>query len=537
MHKNLTYRLVSRSLVASALLFSFYQTIAGADIKIRGYIYSSATNTPLAGATAELLKNGLNARSDSKGYFIIQATSVSSRHVSISATTIRINGTILSFAVPEGPETPVAIHASDLSGRNIPLFKGMVAAGSHTLDIAGALHAPGVYLLQTSLCGFRNTRMVCIGLDGMFSSANDAAAGAIAGASAASTVAAASSAWDTLVVSDANYITEKVPLATSLDSVAKVMLHPDSTSPSAGPIGFATVDGSTTGGGTVSPTTVKTLADLKAATADQNPRVIIVSGAINATDVVQIASNKTLVGADRNAKIYGGIAMSGVSNVIVRNLNIQGVYPNSGAGDAVAVVSSAHHIWIDHCNIWDAPDGNLDITKQANYVTVSWCKFWYTSKDHPHRFNGLIGAGGGTVPADWGKLKVTFHHNWFADLVDQRMPRLMYGQAHVFNDYYTCTGNLYCIGVGSYGAALVENNYFKNVTDPHVFMYDVYCHITARGNVYDNITGAKDTGLGGSRKETGQDFDVTAFTDPPYKYTADKAEDVPNLVSKSAGPQ
>lgn len=62
----------------------------------------------------------------------------------------------------------------------------------------------------------------------------------------------------------------------------------------------------------------------------------------------------------------------------------------------------------------------------------------------------------------------------------------MYGQGHVYNDYYTCTGNNYCVNVGSYGAALVENNYFKNVQDPHGFKYDVYCWMTARGNEYDN---------------------------------------------------
>jgi pectate lyase len=79
------------------------------------------------------------------------------------------------------------------------------------------------------------------------------------------------------------------------------------------------------------------------------------------------------------------------------------------------------------------------------------------------------------------------------------MPRIMYGQGHVFNDYYTSGGNDYCVGVGSYGAALLENNYFKNVKDPHCFMYDVYCWMTAKGNEYDNTTGKKDNGKGGSK--------------------------------------
>ena len=298
---------------------------------------------------------------------------------------------------------------------------------------------------------------------------------------------------------------------------------------------------STTGGGSAFPTTVTTFSELSKAAADKVPRVIIVSGTIKTTDgggyAMKIASNKTIIGADSNATIYGGIEMSGVSNVIVRNLNIHGIWPNSGPDDAVALHNS-HHIWIDHLNIWDAGDGNLDITNQSNYVTVSWCKFWYTNASHPHRFCGLIGSGGGDHPEDWNYLKVTYHHCWFDKLVKERMPRVMYGQVHVFNNYYTCSGNLYCIGVGSYGSTLIENNYFKNVNNPHQFMYEVYCWITARDNVYDNTTGKKDNGKGGIRDVSvpGWSFPVEAFDNPPYLYTMDHTDSIPNLVSNGAGP-
>lgn len=306
-------------------------------------------------------------------------------------------------------------------------------------------------------------------------------------------------------------------------------------------IGFAAVESVTSGGGDVPPTIVKTYAELKAAVSDNTPRVVVVSGTIKTTDGdgygLPIGSNKTIQGADKSATIYGGIAITGVNNVIVRNLNIHGIYPNSGPDDAIAVKELSHHIWLDHLNVWDSGDGSLDITRQASYVTVSWCKFWYTQKSHPHRLCSLIGSGGGDHPEDWGYLKVTYHHNWFAELVDQRMPRLVYGQAHVFNDYYTSSGNSYCVGVGSYGSALVENNYFKNVNDPISFMYDVHCEIVSRGNVFDNTTGKRDNGHGGSRHASGQTFKVEPFTTPPYPYSMDKAEEVPALVSKCAGPQ
>jgi pectate lyase len=368
--------------------------------------------------------------------------------------------------------------------------------------------------------------------------------GAASSTAPAQALRSAAAPWDTLILSKSGYTTVKIALATSTDSVPRTNLVPNSDVPAiaslnAGVVGYATVGGNTTGGGSVAPTTVKTLADFKAAVSDKNPRVIIVEGTITATSAVQIASNKTIIGKDKNAKIYGGIEMNGVNNVIVRNLNIQGVWPNTGAGDAVAVKGQAHHIWLDHLAIWDAPDGQLDITQAANYVTVSWCKFWYTNASHPHRLNGLISAGGGTQPDDWGKLKVTYHHNWFAELVDQRMPRVMYGEVHVYNNYYTSKGNGYCVGIGSYGSVLVENNYFKGTNNSIEFMYDLYAWITQRGNTFDATTGTGPNlnGKQGSRYETNQPFECKALSTVPYEYPATPTADVPTLVSKYAGPQ
>jgi len=296
----------------------------------------------------------------------------------------------------------------------------------------------------------------------------------------------------------------------------------------------------TTGGGNAAPTTVTTFEAFRAAAQDSAPRVIIVSGTIRTTDgggsAMRVSSHKTIIGADKDATIYGGIAMSDVSNVIIRNLNVQGTWPNSGPDDTIAS-SESHHIWYDHLNVWDSTDGSLDITNQSSYQTVSWSKFWYTSTEHGHRLASLNGSGGGDHPEDAGRLKVTYHHNWWAERVDQRMPRVMYGQGHQYNNYFNSTGNSYCIGVGSYGAILVENNYFKDVNDPHVFMYDVFMELLARGNVYDNTTGTRDTGRGGTRDSSVGGGSVVPFTDPPYDYTLDDAADVPAVVQRCAGPQ
>src|SRR5262245_11799766 len=312
--------------------------------------------------------------------------------------------------------------------------------------------------------------------------------------------------------------------------------------------GFAAVNANgvatTTGGGDATPTTVTTFAALMAAAQDSAPRVIIVSGTIKTTDgggsAMNVASNKTIIGANKSATIYGGINMSSVSNVIIRNLNIQGTWPNSGPDDTVASHGS-HHIWYDHLNIWDSTDGSLDITNQSNYQTVSWTKFWYTSSTHDHRLASLNGSGGGDHPEDARYLKITYHHNWWGQYVDQRMPRVMYGKGHQYNNYFNSPGNLYCIGVGSFGSVLVENNYFKGVNGPHIFQYAWHMYIAATGNVYDGTTGARDTGMLGTRGTNDPTLnagveDAAPFT-PPYGYVLDKAADVPALVQKCAGPQ
>lgn len=177
--------------------------------------------------------------------------------------------------------------------------------------------------------------------------------------------------------------------------------------------GYASLNGGTTGGKGGKTVTVSNFNDLKKAVQSTDPMIVIVDGTIKTTDggdkALSIRSNKTLMGKDKNAKIYGGISISKEKNVIVYNLNIEGVYPNNGPVDGIDISGASTNIWIHHCTIWNAPDGNLDIKKQANYITVSYCKFYYTDKN-PHRLNALISSGGGTQPNDFGILKFTYHH-------------------------------------------------------------------------------------------------------------------------------
>ena len=130
----------------------------------------------------------------------------------------------------------------------------------------------------------------------------------------------------------------------------------------------------TTGGGDAKPDRPTSAAQLATLAGDDTPRVIEIATSME-IGLLKVSSNKTLVGIGPNVVLKGGISILGtreplvyLSNIIVRNLSIQGYGwhgdPPVGvaAGDAFQVMY-AHHIWVDHCNISDGPDGNLDVTR------------------------------------------------------------------------------------------------------------------------------------------------------------------------------
>ena len=111
------------------------------------------------------------------------------------------------------------------------------------------------------------------------------------------------------------------------------------------PIGFAAIPGdglsTTTGGGNASPVMVTTFAELSNVVSGDTPRVIIVGGTISTLDgsiyPLYIGSNKTIMGADADAQIYGGLVIENVNNIIIRDLNLRRCYPNDGPVDAITI--------------------------------------------------------------------------------------------------------------------------------------------------------------------------------------------------------
>jgi pectate lyase len=327
------------------------------------------------------------------------------------------------------------------------------------------------------------------------------------------------------------------------------------TPPAASPlVGWAAVNGNgvatTTGGGDATPITVTNLAELQAAVLGTDPAVIFVKGVMTAGEL-RPGSNKTIVGLC-GAELHGHMEVSGATNVIIRNIKIvgfgvgdcsldPGFDPATGCSsgdDAITVQRNSHHIWFDHCDISDGTDGNLDISNGADFVTVSWTKFHYTPRTDDvgddstgaagHRYSNLVGGSDNTT-ADANALNVTWHHNWWADNVVERQPRVRFGENHLFNNYWASPTTNYCVRAGIQAHVLIENSYFDAIKSPHQFNNasdEMSASITANGNVYNATTGTQVTGGGGP-----------AFTDPPYDYTLDDAAAVPDLVRSGAGPK
>jgi pectate lyase len=290
----------------------------------------------------------------------------------------------------------------------------------------------------------------------------------------------------------------------------------------------------TTGGGNATPVTVTTLSALNTQAAGTTARVIYVQGTISGD--VTVGSNKTIAGVC-GGQIHGHIEINGSTNVIVRNLTIVGYNctdnPSdcSGGADAISVRHQAHHIWFDHCDISDGSDGNLDISNGADFVTVSWTKFHYTGRTDPansqgHMFSNLVGGSDSNGSEDSGHLNVTWHHNWWATNVRERMPRVRFGKNHIFNNLWTASGNSVCIALGVSANIRDENNVFVGVNDPvNTADYsDSASVITSSGNIYTNTSGQIGANIG------------TAFT-PSYSYTLDAASGVQSAVQSGAGPK
>lgn len=273
-----------------------------------------------------------------------------------------------------------------------------------------------------------------------------------------------------------------------------------------------------------------------------------------ARSILTIPANTTLIGVGKSAGlIHGSVFVSGVQNVIIRNLTIESpvdVAPKFEDGDGWnaewdgMTITNAQHVWVDHVTFTDGSftdknygkkdgweyvqhDGLLDIKRGSDFVTVSYSVF------RQHDKTMLIGHSDKNAEQDAGKLHVTLHHNLFDQIV-QRAPRVRFGRIHAYNNVFIGDKNaaeypyLYSFGLGKEGGILSEANDFEiaNLWDQCQLVKEF------KGTLFKDagsIVNSKPFAL----PQTCQYDD--SLPAPGYVYRVDAAGDVKQDLMKHAG--
>ncbi|MDG5816739.1 RICIN domain-containing protein [Chitinispirillales bacterium ANBcel5] len=299
--------------------------------------------------------------------------------------------------------------------------------------------------------------------------------------------------------------------------------------------GFATVGEGTTGGEGGEVVTVSTAEDLIYYMQHEDPYIILIDGEIVLGEgdahrpqhnMHSIAPNKTLFGLE-GAKIRGGglnirgTRNDGVgevtrTNIIIRNIRFTGGAPD----DYINIEHGATHVWIDH-NTFEGPadDGIIDIKREASYITISW------NVIHDHHKTMLLGHDESHTH-DRGFLKVTYHHNYIYNS-ESRHPRMRFGEAHLFNNYFEDIGS-YVMGPGIEAQIISENNHVWN---------------SGRFTDWYHETGiVLERGQGSLINRINHDHDPRIKTGEPdwapedyYSYTLNSALSVRDMVTRYAG--
>lgn len=214
--------------------------------------------------------------------------------------------------------------------------------------------------------------------------------------------------------------------------------------------------------------------------------------------MIRFGSNVTVIGLGTDARIKGAHFMvatdsagNPVRNIIIRNLTFESpldFFPawtpdaSTQTGewnseyDSIQIIHGSENIWVSQNTFTDGThpdklygdvfgfkfeqyDGQVDVTNGSSYITISYNIF------ENHDKTNLIGSNDNSAALDSGRLKVTFHHNYYRN-VGQRLPRVRFGEVHVYNNYYDLTNNTSefpfssALGVGFDSHIYANNNYF-----------------------------------------------------------------------------
>lgn len=487
----------------------------------------------------------------------------------IAGTTVSGNGAItlanirMAFTVPGlgsalSPKLKVTIKNDDGTGTAVPSLTLAVGDSYSTGGSVGATghRAHGVYAVTNTtyqvLTVTLNTSFIStntlqfrglVGTNGTAGLHIDKIEVESSGISSSSTGSSASS-----IASQSSSFSST---SSTASSAASFSMSPGS------PIGFASMNGGTTGGAGGTTTTVSTGTDLQNAINNATgPIIIYVNGTItpaNSGSLTKIdvkgsddpeadwIKDISIIGVGTSGELNGiGIKIWRAKNIIIRNLKIHHV--NIGDKDAIEIQGPGGNVWIDHNELYsdithgkDYYDGACDVSHGADYVTISYNYF------HDHYKASLVGHSDNNGSEDTGKLHVTYYGNYFTN-VSSRTPLFRFGTAHIFNNYFE---NFFDAKTGSnirMGAvSRIEGNYYDGVDNPILSMDSTAIGYWDLGpgstdsNLYFNTNwGPGPITVDYTNAYLENFLDTTSYT-PPYSYTLKTANEAKTDAMANSG--
>lgn len=249
------------------------------------------------------------------------------------------------------------------------------------------------------------------------------------------------------------------------------------------PIGYAAMNGGTTGGFGADTYEEVVLSEYWPTTEFDNPGdamyqllkdhddhpdeglVIYVDETINADAFseskmdVKDVNNVSILGVGDQGEFDGvGINLARAHNIVIRNLTIHHV--EQGDKDGIGIQSASTNIWLDHNEIYneypdvdkDHYDGLIDLKAGSEYITVSW-NYLHDS------WKTMLTASSDS--ADAAGDRITYANNRFQN-VNSRVPLIRYSDVHMLNNYFQDVADT-AVNARMGAQVLVEGNYFENV--------------------------------------------------------------------------
>ena len=197
---------------------------------------------------------------------------------------------------------------------------------------------------------------------------------------------------------------------------------------------------------------------------------------------IQDMSNLTIFSSKGYSIKHAALDIKQSSNIIIRNIKFDELWEwdeqtkgdyDVNDWDYLTIENASTGIWVDHCTFFKSYDGVIDMKTDAAHntsmnITVSWCEFLPGSEDNiffnemmdyldknadncPY-YKSLLDSGMTKSQIWWYaygqkkthllgqddsasanvNLNVTFANNYYYNSMD-RMPRLRYGTAHIYN--------------------------------------------------------------------------------------------------------